>query len=507
MPTYTFGPFSLNCEARTLLRGGEPVALTGKTFDTLLLLVQNRGRLVTKDELLSVVWRSTNVEEANLTQSIFSVRKVLGDRPKDHRFIATVPGRGYQFVAHATELAATSQPVFPQSDQVQIGSRHPPRRSPLRWLSAATICVIAALAVISSYNSPRRNPVLTAEVQLTNDGKPKNELVTDGVRVFYASPKQLNLSHWQTYQVSITGGESQRFPLVGQEMSPLDISPDRTELLLALSEIRESADGWITPGQLWFQPLVGGPPTISALRAYDAAWSPDGGQIVYAVGQQIGLAQKDGTPSRKLADLPGVASGLRWSPLADKIRFTLHYGIALKDAAIWEVSPQEGKAHPLFPDLKKEQGDGQWTPDGSYYLFSRIDKGVSQIWALSERKSWFRKSAQLPVQLTTGPMQCFLPTPSPDGKRLLFYGTLERTLLLKYDVASRRFEPFLPGISGEHLEFSKDGKWVTYSSFPEHALWRTAADGTQRLQLSPPEMMAMLPVISPDGVRIAFVGA
>ena len=90
MPTYTFGPFLLDSETRKLLRDGEPIALTGKTFDTLLLLVQNRGRLVNKDELLSGVWRSTTVEEANLTQTIFSVRKILGDRPKDHRFIATV---------------------------------------------------------------------------------------------------------------------------------------------------------------------------------------------------------------------------------------------------------------------------------------------------------------------------------------------------------------------------------------------------------------------------------
>ncbi len=105
MPTYTFGPFSLNCEARTLLRDGEPVALTGKTFDSLLLLIQNRGKLLTKDELLAGVWRSTNVEEANLTQSIFSVRKILRDRAKDHRFIATVAGCGYQFVAPVTEVA------------------------------------------------------------------------------------------------------------------------------------------------------------------------------------------------------------------------------------------------------------------------------------------------------------------------------------------------------------------------------------------------------------------
>jgi len=103
MPRYSFGPFELDPEARLLCREGEPIPLAGKTLDTLLVLVENRGRLVDKDELLSRVWVGTVVEEANLTQTIFTVRKVLGDSPKDHRYIATVPGRGYQFVAPVIE--------------------------------------------------------------------------------------------------------------------------------------------------------------------------------------------------------------------------------------------------------------------------------------------------------------------------------------------------------------------------------------------------------------------
>lgn len=95
MPRYSFGPFSLDPEARVLLRNGEPVSMAGKTFDTLLVLVQNRGRLMDKDELLAKAWPDTVVEEANLSQSIFTIRKILGDSPKDHRYIATIAGRGY----------------------------------------------------------------------------------------------------------------------------------------------------------------------------------------------------------------------------------------------------------------------------------------------------------------------------------------------------------------------------------------------------------------------------
>ena len=98
MPCYTFGPFSLDPEARILLCDGEPLPVSGKALDVLVVLVQNRGRLVDKDELLSRFWAGTIVEEANLTQSIFTVRKILGDSPKP-RYSARrprPPSRGKQ---------------------------------------------------------------------------------------------------------------------------------------------------------------------------------------------------------------------------------------------------------------------------------------------------------------------------------------------------------------------------------------------------------------------------
>jgi DNA-binding winged helix-turn-helix (wHTH) protein len=111
MARYSFGPFSLDQEARVLLRDGEPIPMVGKTLDTLLVLVQNRGRLIDKDELLSRVWPDTVVEEANLSQNIFTIRKILGDTPKDRRYIATVAGRGYQFVAPVDEVQASAKVI------------------------------------------------------------------------------------------------------------------------------------------------------------------------------------------------------------------------------------------------------------------------------------------------------------------------------------------------------------------------------------------------------------
>ena len=96
--SYEFGRFRLNSAERVLLRAGEPVSLTPKVFDILLVLVENGGRVVEKDDLMKRVWPNTFVEEGNLTQNISLLRKALGETPNGVQFIETVPRRGYRFV-------------------------------------------------------------------------------------------------------------------------------------------------------------------------------------------------------------------------------------------------------------------------------------------------------------------------------------------------------------------------------------------------------------------------
>lgn len=100
-PTYFFENFQLDASRKLLLRlpENETVALTRKAFEVLLLLVQNSGKLVTKDDLMTEVWQGSFVEEANLTQTISVLRKTLGENPNQHRFIVTETGKGYRFVA------------------------------------------------------------------------------------------------------------------------------------------------------------------------------------------------------------------------------------------------------------------------------------------------------------------------------------------------------------------------------------------------------------------------
>src|SRR5688572_18916815 len=102
---YEFGPFRLHATRRALLRDGRPVPLTSKAFDTLLVLVERSGEVLPKGEMMDALWPDTAVEENNLTQHVSMLRKALGERAGAHRYVVTVPGRGYSFVAEVREVA------------------------------------------------------------------------------------------------------------------------------------------------------------------------------------------------------------------------------------------------------------------------------------------------------------------------------------------------------------------------------------------------------------------
>src|SRR5260370_4015322 len=105
---YEFGPFRIDTANRLLLCNGEPVAVKAKAVETLLLLVQRNGQVVEKDELMTQLWPDSFVEEANLTQTIYMLRKALGER----HYIETIPRRGYRFVAEVRDWEDASGDVF-----------------------------------------------------------------------------------------------------------------------------------------------------------------------------------------------------------------------------------------------------------------------------------------------------------------------------------------------------------------------------------------------------------
>ena len=102
-PFYDFGPFSVDAGKRLLSRNGEPVPLAPKVLETLLVLIENRERVLSKDELLQKVWGDTIVEEGGLTRNVSVLRKALGEKPEDHHYVVTVPAHGYRFVAEVRE--------------------------------------------------------------------------------------------------------------------------------------------------------------------------------------------------------------------------------------------------------------------------------------------------------------------------------------------------------------------------------------------------------------------
>lgn len=95
---YEFEDFRLDSEQKVLLRSRQLVSLPQKAFETLLFMVQNSGRILEKDELMKAVWPDSFVEENNLSQNIFALRRVLGDDRNGHSFIQTIPRRGFRFI-------------------------------------------------------------------------------------------------------------------------------------------------------------------------------------------------------------------------------------------------------------------------------------------------------------------------------------------------------------------------------------------------------------------------
>lgn len=140
---YEFGPFRLDPRRRILLREQEAVPLTSKAFELLLILIEHRERVVLKDELLKLLWPRSVVEESNLTQNVFMVRKALGEGAHEHRYVVTVPGKGYRFAATVHEVL--------EEDSKSITAPAPSRAANAgalaRWKAPLSIAIVAVVAI------------------------------------------------------------------------------------------------------------------------------------------------------------------------------------------------------------------------------------------------------------------------------------------------------------------------------------------------------------------------
>jgi DNA-binding winged helix-turn-helix (wHTH) protein/TolB-like protein len=147
--SYVFGEFEVDAAERTCARAGENVPLTGKVFDILLAFVENPNRLLSKDDLMERVWHDEFVEEGNLARNISTLRKALGDNGKDHKYIATVQGRGYRFVADVRPIGReNAAPAKEIEDVKRVGADAITFVEPVKRESHTFLWVLIAVVVL-----------------------------------------------------------------------------------------------------------------------------------------------------------------------------------------------------------------------------------------------------------------------------------------------------------------------------------------------------------------------
>jgi serine/threonine-protein kinase len=177
---YSFDVFIVDLNRRVLLRDGQPVQLTSKAFDLLLALVESQGRELGKEELMQRVWANQIVEDANLTVTMANLRKALGEKASDHRFIVTIPGRGYRFVAELANrdlrrefivesktegLITVEEDVIGDEPQTKlIGAQHS-HFTRVLWLGAIALFVVLAISVAGYFTWFRRATVASPQIK------------------------------------------------------------------------------------------------------------------------------------------------------------------------------------------------------------------------------------------------------------------------------------------------------------------------------------------------------
>jgi eukaryotic-like serine/threonine-protein kinase len=371
----------------------------------------------------------------------------------------------------------------------------PERIARSRWPLWAAILAVGACAALAVWlRAPLPPPRIMGSKQITSDSLPKRLMVTDGNRIYFSeAPPGRNI----IAQVSSAGGQVAAVDVPFENPVLGDISPDQSELLIGQLSPTESS--------LWSLPIpAGSPRPLGDFTARDAAWAPDG-KLVFTNGNDILIAEHDGANPRKFATAPGSVVDPRFSPDGTHFRFDIVDQVN-NTSAIWEANADGTNMHALLPGWNTPPFEccGRWTPDGKYYVFESVREGASNIWIISERSGFWRKSSAVPVQLTTGPLQFGGALPRKDGKKLFVIGAQPRAELVRYDSRSGDFIPYLGGISAGDVDFSRDGQWVTYVTYPDDILWRSKLDGSARLQLTYPPTRAALAHWSPDGKQIAF---
>lgn len=271
---HDFGPFRVDTGRRLLLREGTAVPLTPKAFDVLMVLLRNADRIVEKDELMRLVWPGTAVEENNLTRNISSLRKALEEGAAEHRFIVTIPGRGYQFATETPMMASSSEvidseviferharaevQIEEETDQAAAATALPRQKqsSHTRLYIAVALLVLTVLAVtvyLAHRRTPASAPAATDSIAVlpfdTSALSPDLEYLADGITESTID----HLSKSPGLKVISLGSV---MPYRGRQISPQEIGHAlgvrrvmmgriviQNERIIVLAELINTADG------------------------------------------------------------------------------------------------------------------------------------------------------------------------------------------------------------------------------------------------------------------------
>ena len=522
---WRFGVFEVDARNMELRRSGTAVKIREQSFNILVFLLEHAGELVTREDLRRVLWPSdTFVDfDHSLNAAVMKLREALGDSADAPLYIETIPKRGYRFIAPVSQeeppQAISAEASGPSAQAAALGSDLDPEqvtmpesgsaevmtalrsrwRSHSRWLwTAAAIVVAFGALLIAWWRIPPAVPVVDEVTQLTDDGEQKQgEVFTDGSRVYFNEGQSGSL---KIAEVSVTGG---RTALVETKLpSPwiVGLVPDGSSLLVLAGGPNDATY------PMWSIPLPAGDPRrLGDAQVQDAEYFPDG-RIIYAQGRVLYAADRDGANPRKLASVSG---GLVWSPKVSPDGKRIVFSQYSRDTRTFSLfeSASDGTDVRAIPNASQDVSRccAAWTSNGKDLIYSTLHGGVGDLWLLPLQAQPFHPVGKA-VRLTNGQLSFGDGTTgsSRDGKQIFAIGTKRRGELVRYDMESKQFLPFLSGISATDPTFSSDGNWVAYLSYPDHTLWRSRTDGTDRMQLTYSPMEVAFPFLSPDAKMVAF---